>query len=175
MNKSARRDRCVFCTASKTWQIGLRTLVWKRTSNSYNIFCFWICLRLINKNILKAWLKLCTEIPESQKLGWRFYLSTRIKISIESELLVYYVKECSKNYVKETHMLLVTFWWTFVKIVVVSQYKRQRNKSFSRFVHNLKTPLGLKSALAALCKWTTLTRQTCLSKTIANSPNEQKQ
>ena len=34
--------------------------------------------------------------------------------------------------------MLVAFWGTLVKIVVVSQYKRQRNKSFSRFVHNLK-------------------------------------
>ena len=42
---SARRS--VFCTSSKTWQIRLPTLVWKRTSNSYNISSFWIYLRLI--------------------------------------------------------------------------------------------------------------------------------
>ena len=34
---------------------------------------------------------------------------------------------------KETHMMLVAFWRTLVKIVVVSQHKRRRNKSFSRF------------------------------------------
>ena len=39
-------------------------------------------------------------------------------------------------YVKETHMMLVAL----VKIVVASQHKRQRNKSLSRFVDNLKTP-----------------------------------
>ena len=33
------------------------------------------------------------------------------------------------NYVKETHMLVA-----LVKIVVASQHKRQRKKSFSRFV-----------------------------------------
>ena len=34
-------------TSAKS-SIGLRTLVRKRTSNSYNISSFWICLRLIN-------------------------------------------------------------------------------------------------------------------------------
>ena len=44
-----------------------------------------------------------------------------------------------------------------------------RKKSLSRFVNNWKHRLGLESALAALCKWATCTRQTFLSKTIANS------
>ena len=39
----------------------------------------------------------------------------------------------------QANIMLVAFWWTLVKVVVVSQHKRQRNKSFSRFLHNLKT------------------------------------
>ena len=37
-------------------------------------------------------------------------------------------------------MMLVAFWRKLLKIVVVFQHKRQRNKSFSRFLNNLKTP-----------------------------------
>ena len=47
-------------------------------------------------------------------------------------------------------MMLVAFWRTLLKIVVVFQHKRQRNKSFSRFVDNLKTPTRACSARAAL-------------------------
>ena len=38
------------------------------------------------------------------------------------------------HYVKETHMMLVTFWQTLVKVFAVSQHKRQRNKSLSRLI-----------------------------------------
>ena len=50
-------------------------------------------------------------------------------------------------YVKETHMMLVDFWRTLVKIVVVFQHKRQPNKTFPRFVDCLKTPTGIVHAL----------------------------
>ena len=40
------------------------------------------------------------------------------------------------HYVNETHMMLEAL----VEIVVASRHKRQRNKSLSRFVDNLKTP-----------------------------------
>ena len=43
--------------------------------------------------------------------------------------------------------MLVAFWRTLVKIVVVFQHKRQRNKSFSRFLDNLKTPTRTVHAL----------------------------
>ena len=49
---------------------------------------------------------------------------------------------------KETRMMLVAFWQTLVKIVIVFQQKRQRNKSLSRFaVDNLKTPTRTVHAL----------------------------
>ena len=75
-------------------------------------------------------------------------------LSTESKLLVYIIFAVYKfHYVKETHMMLVAFWRTLVKIVVASQLKRQRNKSLPRFVDNLKKHrLGLESARAALCK-----------------------
>ena len=44
-------------------------------------------------------------------------------------------------------MMLVAFWRTLLKIVVVLQHKRQRNKPFSRFVDNLKTPTRTVHAL----------------------------
>ena len=76
-------------------------------------------------------------------------------------------------YLKETHIMLVAFWWTLVKIVVVSRHKRQRNKGYIfryrealyfgslwislNLFHDLftiwKHQLGLESARAALCKW----------------------
>ena len=88
---------------------------------------------------------------------------------IKTSRLIYF-RSVKFNYVKEAHMMLVAL----VKIVVASQHKRQRRKSFSRFVEKWKHRLGLASARAALCKWATRKRQTCLSKTFANSPNKQK-
>ena len=83
-----------------------------------------------------------------------------------------YFRSVKFHYVKETHMILVAL----VKIVVASQHKRQRKKSLSRCVEKWKHPdSDLKaSARAALCKWATQTRQICLSKPSANSPNKQK-
>ena len=68
-------------------------------------------------------------------------------------------------------MMLVTL----VKIVVASQHKRQRKSLFQDLSRYENTDSDLKArARAALCKWATRTRQTCLSKTFANSPNKQK-
>ena len=58
---------------------------------------------------------------------------------VKSPCLFYFRSE-KFYHVKETHMLLVAFWRTLVKIFVVFQHKRQRNKSFSRFADNLKRP-----------------------------------
>ena len=49
---------------------------------------------------------------------------------------LFYFRSVKFHHVKETHMLLVAFWRTLVKIVVVFQNKRQRNKFFSRFADN---------------------------------------
>ena len=91
---------------------------------------------------------------------------------IKTSWLIYF-RSVKFNYVKETHMMPVAL----VKVVVASQHKRQRKQALSRFVEKWKHPADsdLKaSARAALCKWATRTRQTCLSKTFANSPNMQK-
>ena len=65
------------------------------------------------------------------------------------------------------HMMLVAL----VKIVVASQHKRQRKKIFLK-MRNENTDSDLKaSARAALCKWATRTRQTCLSKNFCKLGN----
>ena len=46
-------------------------------------------------------------------------------LQIESKLLVSFLsfRSVKFHYVKETHMMLVAFWRTLVKIVVASQHK----------------------------------------------------
>ena len=138
MNESARR--CVFCTASETWQIGLRTLVWKSTLNSYNIYWFWICLRLIN--VWEHIKKLAENIYVNRAEIIRKVTMTLLLVNSNKDFdwvrtpCLFYFRSVKFHYVKETHMMLVAFWWTLVKIVLVSQHRRQRNKSF----HDLKTP-----------------------------------
>ena len=90
---------------------------------------------------------------------------------IKTSWLIYF-RSVKFHYVEKTHMMLVAL----VKIVVVSQHKRQLKnicqdllRKWKHLVSDLKA-----SARAALCKWATRTRQTCLSKTFANSPNKQK-
>ena len=72
-----------------------------------------------------------------------------------------------RHYVKETHMMLVAFWRTLVKIFVLFQHKRQRNKSFSRFVDNLKTPTRTVHALHYSMQMNYSYASDCLSKTFA--------
>ena len=130
------------------------------------------------EKILKALLKMCKYSRNNhQRLRWPFSLTNSnrdfdfVGWVIKTSWLIYF-RSVKFHYVKETHMMLVAL----VKIVVASQHKRQRKKSLSRFVEKWKLPdSDLKaSARAALCKWATRTRQTCLSKTFANSPNKQK-
>ena len=175
MNKSARR--CMFCTVSKTWPIGLCALVWKRSSNSYNISSFWTCSIKVDKRLRTYY-----------KLRWKYVNTAKIisKVAITLSLInsnkdfdfvgwviktpcVFYFRSVKFHYVKETHDINSRL--TLVKIVLASQHKK-KNKSLSRFVDNWKRRLGLESARAALCKWAT---RTWLSRTFANSPNKQKQ
>ena len=65
---------------------------------------------------------------------------------------LFYFRSFKFHYVNETHDINSLF--TLVKIVVASQYKKQPNKSFSRFVDNW---IHHHSARAALCKWATRT------------------
>ena len=89
---------------------------------------------------------------------------------IKTSWLIYF-RGVKFHYVKETHMMLVAL----VKIVVICQHKRQRKNLCQDMLKNENTDSDLKaSARATLCKWATRTRQTCLSKTFANSPNKQK-
>ena len=89
---------------------------------------------------------------------------------IKTSWLIYF-RSVKFHYVKETHMMLVAL----VKIVVAHQHKRQRKNVSQDLLRNEHTDSDLKaSTRAVLCKWATRTRQTCLSKTFANSPNKQK-
>ena len=47
-----------------------------------------------------------------------------IELSKLQKLLVYSIFAVKFHYVKETHMMLVTFWRTLVKIFAASQHKR---------------------------------------------------
>ena len=60
---------------------------------------------------------------------------------------LFYFCSVKFHYVKETHKMLIAFWRTLVKIVVASQHKRQRKRSLSRFVENMKTPTRADSDL----------------------------
>ena len=152
--------------------------MWKRTSNSHNISSFWTCLRLVNvwehiKSLAEnMWIaEIIREVTIALSINsnkdfdfcWLSYQNSLSILFSQCE-----VSLCERN----THD--VSSLLTLVKIVVASQYRKQRNKALSRFVDNLKHRLGLESAGAALCKWATRTRQTFLSKTFANSPNEKK-
>ena len=59
---------------------------------------------------------------------------------IKTSWLIYF-RSVKFHYVKETHMMLVAL----VKIVVASQRRTQRKKSFSRFADNWTHRLGLES------------------------------
>ena len=95
-----------------------RTLLWKRTSNSYNISSFWICLRLINvwehENILNVLLKICGYNRNNHKsyddafnqLEQRFdFVGWIIKTPC-----LFYFRSVKVHYVRETHLMLVAFW-----------------------------------------------------------------
>ena len=156
-----------------------RALVWKRTSNSYNISSFWICSIKVNKCLRTYY-----------KLSWKYVNTAKIisKVTITLSLInsnkdfyfvgwviktpcVFYFRSVNFHYVKETHD--ISSLLTLVKIVLASRHKKQPNKSLSRFVDNWKHRLRLESARAAMKL--SYTHQTCLSKTFANSPNKQKQ
>ena len=79
-------------------------------------------------------------------------------------LCPFYFRSAKFYYVKETHMMSVAFWcwWKFLSHLST----KDKEKIFWRWLESARTPL---------CKWTTPTLQTCLSKTFANSPNKQKQ
>ena len=112
---------------------------------------------------LKGWFTVWEHI---KSLGWKYVNTAEIIRKVTMTLLIKSNKDfdwvknslsilfsqckvslCQRN--TPDHML-VAFWRTLVKIVVVFQHKRQRNKSFARFVDNLKTRTRTCRARAAL-------------------------
>ena len=109
MNKSA--SRCVFCSVSKHDKLDFRALVWKRTSNSYNISNFWICSIKVDKCLRTYY-----------KLNWKYVNTAKIisKVTITLSFInsnkdfdfvawviknpcVFYFRSVKFHYVKETH------------------------------------------------------------------------
>ena len=167
MNKSA-GDAC-FVQSVKHDNLDFRALVWKRTSNSYSVSLVFEYVQLR----LRTYYKLSWKYVNTAKIISKVTITNKdfdFYIWVIKTPCVFYFSSVKFHYVKETHD--INSLLTLVKIVLASQYKKQPNKSLSRFVDNWKHRLGFESARAALCKWAT---RTCLSKTFANSPNKQKQ
>ena len=82
-----------------------------------------------------------------------------------------YFRSVKYHYMKETPMMLAAL----VKLLKHLSTKDNEKNLCQDLLRNENTDSDLKaSARAALCKWATPTRQICLSKTFANSPNKQK-
>ena len=90
---------------------------------------------------------------------------------VNSKLLVYLFSQCKVSLCernkRDVSSLLVNVGENCCSI---SAQKTKGQVLFTICSQSENTDSG-----AALCKWTTRTPQTCLSKTFANSPNEQKQ
>ena len=112
--------------------------MWKRTSNSFNNFGFWICSIKADK-CLRTY----------SKLSWKYVNTAEIisKVTITLSLInsnkdfdfvgwviktpcLFYFRVVKFHYVKETHY--INSLLKLVKIAPPSQHKRQPNKSFSR-------------------------------------------
>ena len=144
MNKSARR--CVFCTVSKTWPIGLCALVWKRSSNSYNISSFWTCSIKVDKRLRTYY-----------KLSWKYVNTAKIisKVAITLSLInsnkdfdfvgwviktpcVFHFRSVKFHYVKETHD--TNSLLTLVKNCASISARRTTKQIFVKICWQLKTP-----------------------------------
>ena len=129
------------------YKLTSRALVWKRTSNSYNISRFWICSIKVDKCLRTYY-----------KLSWKYVNTAKIisKVTITLSLInsnkdfdfvgwviktpcAFYFRSVKFHYVKETND--INSLLTLVKVVLASQHKRQPSKSLSRFIWwHLKTP-----------------------------------
>ena len=145
MNKIARRS--VFFTVSiKHEKLDIRALVWKRTSNSYNISGFWICSIKVDK-CLRTY----------SKLSWKYVNKTEIisKVTITLSFInsnkdfdfvgwvikapcLFYFRSVKFHYVKETHNIKSLL--TLLKIVLASQHKKTIKQIIVKICWQLKTP-----------------------------------
>ena len=83
------------------------------------------------ENILKAKMKICKYSRNNQKsYDDALTINSNKAFDWVKTPCLFYFRSVKFHHVKETGMMLVAFWRTSVKIVVVFQHKRQRNKSF---------------------------------------------
>ena len=118
MNKSARR--CVFCTVSKKHdKLDIRALVWKRTSNSYNISSFWICSVKFDK-CLRTYYKLSLKYVNTAKIISKVTITLSLINSnkdfdfvgwVIKTPCVFYFCSVKFQYVKETHDINMIIWF----------------------------------------------------------------
>ena len=97
-------------------KLEFRTLVWKRTSNSYNISSFRVCSRLIN--VWEHIKSLAKNIREYSRNNQKSYddafnqLEFRFRfcwLSYQNSLSISF-RSVKFHYVKEKHIMLVAFW-----------------------------------------------------------------
>ena len=169
-------DAC-FVQSVKHDKLNIGALVRKRTSNSYNISSFWICSIKVDK-CLRTYYKLSWKYVNKVEIISKATITlSLIKSNKDFDFVGWVIKTpclycfhgVKVHYVKETRDINSLF--TLVKVILVSQHKKQPNKSFSRF----DTDSDLKVRALHYAKDLLVWHRTCLSKTFANSPNKQKQ
>ena len=112
-----------FVQSVKQDKLDFRALVWKRTSNSYNISSFWICSIKVDKCLRTYY-----------KLSWKYVNKAQIisKVTITFSLInsnkdfdfdgwviktpcLYYLRRVKLHYVKETHDINNWRWWKLLQ------------------------------------------------------------
>ena len=140
-------DAC-FVQSVKHDKLDFRALVWKRTSNSYNISSFWICSIKVDKCLRTYY-----------KLSWKYVNTAKIisKVTITLSLInsnkdfdffgcviktpcVFYFRSVKFRYVKETHD--ISSLLTLVKIVLASQHKKTTKQIFVSICWQLKMQMS---------------------------------
>ena len=140
-------DAC-FVQSVKHDKLDIRALVWKRTSNSYNISSLWICS--IKADII---------LRMYYNLSWKYVNTVEIisKVTITLSLInsnkvldfvfwviktpcLYYFRSVKFHYVKETHNINSPL--TLVKIVLASQHKKTTKQIFVSICWQLKMQMS---------------------------------
>ena len=93
-------------------------------------------------------------------LSWKYVNAAEINKDFDfvnwviKTTCLFYFSSVKFRYVKETHMISVSSSLALVKIVVVSQHKKDNEANLCQDLLTIwKHRLGLESACAALCKW----------------------
>ena len=150
----ANADAC-FVQSVKHDKLDFRALVWKRTSNSYNISSFWICSIKVDKS-LRTYYKLSSKYVNKAEIIFKVTITLSLTNSnkdfdfvgwVIKTPCLHYFRSVKFHYVQETHV--INSLLTLVKVVLASQHKKTTKQIIGKIWHRL----GLESARSALCKW----------------------